>query len=431
VNSHRPLWGRAVTAATYVGITVATCLVVDVLCNLFGLFPPRRNPGDLDVGWLASERSATMRYDRCFPLSGGMVQYIRNEAGIRTNVSVQQLLADRGSFKIAVTGDSQTELCAPNSQVHWGVLERALNANGVRAIVLPYGVGRYSPLQSYLVFKKILKPYAPDALLLNFYTGNDFNDMLRVDDRPHFVKSDGRYQIAAPVWYRLEDPRVQRRSRVLSVLRAVANATGIRNLALRVQFLYEIAAEQGGGFSAVLGYMNDVRHSIEPSVAYKEAFAAQFLNQQLFFHWFAGSREESIARARALMELARRENPNTLLIMSALPSYELVQQRPVDRALLGTLHRLPITYQGGVREEQELYDTLRQLADDSGWLFVDNLTALRSYRGGDRLYNSFDYHLLPVASRIIGTNQAAVLLEHLRSHRAPSRALEHVTKMKQ
>jgi len=120
------------------------------------------------------------------------------------------------------------------------------------------------------------------------------------------------------------------------------------------------------------------------------------------------------------MALARQENPNTLLIMSALPSYELVQQRPVDEALLRTLGRLSVTYEGGVREEQELYDTLHHLADQSGWLFVDNLPGLRAYRGGDRLYNNLDYHLLPAASAIIGKNQATVLLQHRRSHGARS-----------
>jgi hypothetical protein len=428
-RSDRPqtLWGKALTVAPYVVITIATLIVVDLLCNLFGLFPPVPEYGDLDVGWLAAKRTANIRYDRCAQLSGELVQYVRNEDGIRTNVSVQQLLADRRSFKVGVTGDSQTELCAPNAQTHAGRLERELNASGVRAIVLPYGVGRYSPLQSYLVFKKMLKKFAPDALLLNFYTGNDFNDLLRVDDRPHFVNSDGRYVIAEPVWYRLEDPRVRRRSRVLFVLRSLTDKTGIRDLVLRFRFLYRTAVEQGAGVGAVLGYMNDLRKSVEPSVTYPEAFTAQFLNQQLFFHRFPGTRDESVRRVRALLELARRENPNTLLIVSALPSYELVQQRPVDAALMRTLDRLPITYDGGVREEQELYDTLRQVAAESGWLFVDNLRALRAYQGRDRLYNAFDYHLLPAASAIIGKTQAAVLLAYLRSHGRASGPPQQVT----
>src|SRR2546425_5837347 len=356
--------GKVRTAATAVGITAATLIVADLLCNLFGLFPPTYEYGDLDVGWLAAGRTASVHDDRCIDPSGRVVQYARNEDGIRTDVTVSRLLADRGSFKIAVTGDSQTDLCAPNAEVHSGILERELKANGVRGIVLPYGVGRYSPLQDYLVFKKLLKKYAPDALVLNFYTGNDFYDLLRVDDRPHFAQLDGRYQIAEPVWYRYADPRVQPRSRVLFLFRSLASATGIGSLVAHLSALHKTAAEQRVGFRAVIGYLGDLRKSVEPSVGYREAFAAQFLNQQIFFHWFPGARQESIRRVRALMELARRENPNTLLVLSALPSYELVQQRPIDKALLRTLDRLPITYEGGVREEQELYDARRQVAGE-------------------------------------------------------------------
>ena len=413
--------GQAMKAAPYVGIVIATLLLVDLVCNLVGLFPPTPDYGDADVGWLPFKLTGTMHYDRCNLLSGEAVEFLRNEEGVRTSFTVQQLLADRESFKIAVIGDSQTDLCAPNSQVHSGILESELKAHGVGAIVLPYGVGRYSPLQEYLLYKKFLKKYAPDALLLNFYTGNDFNDLLRVDDRPHFVGSEGRYEIAKPVWYRFEDPRVQRRSRILFLLRSLADATGIRDLVLRFQFLSTIAAQQGEGVSAVVRYMNDLRKSVEPSIAYHEAFAAQFLNQQLLFHWFPASRQESLARARALMDLIRKENPNTLLIMSALPSYELVQQQPVDEALLRTLERLPVTYQAGVGEERELYEALRRLAVEQDWLFVDNLAALQQYRGRDRLYNNFDYHLLPTASRIIGERQAAVLLKNRLQHRAVPR----------
>ena len=161
--------------------------------------------------------------------------------------------------------------------------------------------------------------------------------------------------------------------------------------------------------------MGDLRKSTAPHVGYYAAFTAQMLNQQLFFHRFAGSRDESIKRVRALLELVRRENPTLLLVMSAVPSYQLVQEQPVDEALLRTLERFPITYEDGVREEGGLYETLRGLAAETGWLFVDNLGPLRDYSGPERLYNDFDYHVRPVGSEIIGRNQAAAIAAHLRS----------------
>jgi hypothetical protein len=111
------------------------------------------------------------------------------------------------------------------------------------------------------------------------------------------------------------------------------------------------------------------------------------------------------------MDLIRSENPGLVLVMSPLPSYELTGEQPVDSALLQTLTRLPVSYQEGVSQEGALYDRLRQLSGERGWIFVDNLAALKTYGGPERLYNNFDYHLLPVASAIVGRAQAAALLE--------------------
>lgn len=405
-------------AAAAVAITAVTLLLADALCNVLHLFPPVYDYGDPQLGWRAAAVAPAVHDDRCVDPSGTVVRYVRNEDGVRTAISVAELRADRRRVKIAVTGDSQTDLCAPDAEVHPGVLQRELDAHGVGAIVLPYGVGRYSPLQDYLAFRTILKQYGPRVLVLNFYTGNDFYDLLRIDDRPHFTRRGSGYEIAGPVWYRYDDPRVRRHSRVLFLLRSLAAASGLRNVVVHVRFVYRTAVEEGGGPRAVLGYLRDLRRSVEPSVPYHEAFAAQFLNQQLFFHWFPGARRESLARVQALLALARRENPGTILVLSALPSYELAARPPVDSALVRTLRRLPLTYEGGVREERQLYEALRRLAGEAGWVFVDNLAALRAFRGTARLYNDADYHLLPAASAIVGKTQAATLLPLLDGARA-------------
>lgn len=398
------------TTAQYGVIVLATLLAIDVACIVLGVFPPTYEYGEPDVGWVSAPSTGAMREDRCIEFSTGTTYtYTRNEDGVRTPRSAAELVADSQSYLIGVTGDSQTDLCAPNAQTHAGVLETALNASGLRAVVLPYGAGRYSPVQDYIVFKKTLLKYHPAAFVLNIYTGNDFNDILRVDDRPHFVRSDSGYSIAPPVWYRFDAPGVRRRSRVLFALRSIAKRTGVQGFVQRLQVLRAVAAEQGKGLRTVLAYMNDLRKSEEPSVGYSGALSAQMLNQQLFFHRFPESRVESIRRVRALLELIHRENPGLVLLLSPLPSYELAQEQPVDEALLRTLARLPITYESGLREERALYDTLQVLARDTGWLFVDNLRALKAYKGPDRLYNNFDYHFLPAASEIIGRAQAEVL----------------------
>lgn len=410
MTSTTPIKRRLLRAAQYGGIVLVTLALVDLVCMAFGLFPPVYEYGEPDVGWVSSPPTGAMHVDRCVEFStGDTITYLRNEDGVRTSLHAADLVASqRGRHIIGVTGDSQTDLCAPNEQTHPGVLERTLRARGVPTVVVAYGAGRYSPLQDYIVFKKVLTRYAPDVFVLNLYTGNDFYDILRVDDRPHFVHTDTGYAIAPPVWYRYDAPGLRRRSRVLYVIRSLAKRSGLLDLVQRVQMLLR-SGEPRASLRTIVAYMNDLRRSTDPSVGYSAAFTAQMLNQQLYFHYFPEGHGESLRRVQALLELVHRENPGLVILLSPLPSYQLAQQQPVDSALLRVLARLPLTYDGGVREEQALYDTLRVLAGKTGWLFADNLAALRAYRGSERLYNGFDYHLLPVASALVGRTEAEVL----------------------
>jgi hypothetical protein len=402
-------------ALTYATIIAITLLVVDGVCMAFGLFPPRLDYGDPDLGWRPAAATGHMALGRCLDVSTGKtVDYQRNEDGVRTSRGRDELRADTASIKIGIIGDSQTDLCSTNAELPSGILESELRSEGIPVVALTYGAGKYSPLQDYLAFRKILKPYGPKVLLMNLYTGNDFYDILRIDDRPHFIPADSGYRIAAPVWYSLDDPTVHFRSRVLFAARSLAQKVGIRRLYLRATELRRVAVQQGAGLSTVLAYVRDLWKAREPTVGYPDAFTSQMLNQQLFFYHFAPSREESLRRIRALMALIRTENPGLLLVMSPLPSYELVARQPLDSALLRTLGRVPVTYEYGRRQEGELYEDLRALAAEQGWLFVDNLAALQGYRGSERLYNGFDYHLLPSASALVGRAQAAALADTLR-----------------
>jgi hypothetical protein len=395
-------------ASRSIGVILLALVLVDILCISLGLFPPRLEYGDPDVGWLPPITGKIV-LDSCVDANGRWIYHYRNEIGVRTSRSVAELTRDPRPFVVAAVGDSQSDLCVANEVNHPGVLEAGLNARGVESVVLPFGVGRYSPLQAYLLYETRLKQYNPDVLLMNFYTGNDFNDLLRIDDRPFFVLSGQGYEIHKPIWYRYDDPDSAKRSRVLFLLRSILTRTGVRQLYQRVSFLRRMTAEEGKGFGTVFAYMNDLRRSIEPTVGYEAAFTAQILNQQLFFHHFPKSKAESVRRTRALMEMITKRNPGVLLIMSPLPSYQLALGTAVDDSYRRVLGRLPLTLEEGVKEEEELYYTLRELAGELGWLFIDNLDPLRRYNGPERLYNDFDYHLTLTASAIVGNVEAEAL----------------------
>jgi hypothetical protein len=402
----------------YALIVVITLVIADLALIALGLFPPRVRPGHPEVGWVSAMPSGEMRESGCVEYSTGeRMTYTRNEDGMRTPHSSKELREDSAAFTIAVGGDSQTEICVPNERAHFGVMERELRAGGVPAAVYAFGSGKYSPLQAYVALRRTLKDYSADAFVLNLYTGNDVYDMLRIDDRPHLVRAGDGYAIAPPIWYQEDPPGLVRRSRVLFALRSVAEATGVRNLTVRLRYLRDAAGEQGHGMGAVLSYMMDLRRSSSPELGYPAAFSAQMLNQQLFFHHFPGSRDESLRRVRALLEIIRREHPGLVLVLSPLPSYQLVLREQVDSTMLRVLARLPITNEAGIQQEGELYEALKGIAAESGWLYVDNLTPLRAYGDGAALYNAFDFHFLPPASEIIGRAQAETIGNHLRLSR--------------
>lgn len=397
-------------ASVYAVIIVLTLVLFDGVLLLTGLFEPPSNYGHPTVGWVSVTPTGEMETFPCFdPGSGVTVPIDRNERGYRTSVSVVDLAAENDWFEIAVSGDSHTDQCMTNEDMHFGVMGEQLTALGTEAAVFSYGAGRYSPLQEYLAVREGVEDFAPDALVINLYTGNDFYDILRVDDRPHFVRVGEGYEVAPPVWYEYDVPGTRKRSRVLYAASKVADRIGVAGLWTRLRYLGATAREQGSGLGSVASYIFDLRKATDSDAGYAAAFAAQILNQQLFFYRFPGSDDESIRRVRALMDLIREEHPGMLLVMSPIPSYQLVQETPVDQAFQDVLDNLPVTYEDGVRAEQELFDRLKTEAEAAGWLFVDNLAPLHAYQGPERLYNDFDYHVTLKANEVIGRNEALAI----------------------
>lgn len=406
---------RLVNIALLLGACTVAVLTLEVLFRVTGLFAPTYNYGDPEVGWRSGYATGRQVTDSCFDLvTQRMVGFARNEDGVRTSVPSAALRADT-MYSVAVSGDSHTDLCASNDRIHFGYLEHDLRRDGVPAVVYSYGAGKYSPLQAYLAVKSSIARYQSDAFVLNLYTGNDFMDLLRIDDRPHLVAQGDGYRIADPVWFQQDPPGLKRRSRVMAVVARLADLTGASRLAVRVAYLRDAAAEHGKGLGDVLGYMNDLRKSGSSSVGYSQAFTAQMLNQQLFFQRFEGTEKESLRRLAFLLAHIRSEQPGRILVLSPIPSFQFVHVQPSDTALNTVLTRLPVTYEYGVRQEQALYDASKRLAQEAGWVFVDNLPLLRALRDSVPLYNTFDYHIEPVASEVIGRREAEILAPLLRN----------------
>lgn len=404
---------RVANVLLAVGATLLALCALEVALRVLNLAAPTYQYGDAEVGWRSAGTGA-MRTDTCWDLvAKRSVTFPRNEAGARSPHAVAVLRSD-SVVAIGVSGDSHTDLCAPDSLVHFGIMERRMRDAGVPAATFSTGAGKYSPLQAYLATRQMLAENNAKVFVLNLYTGNDFLDLLRVDDRPSLVATDSGYRIQPPVWYSYDAPGTVRNVRVWGLLLNLVEKTSVTQVFVRFRYLRDVARLQGKGFGSVFGYMDDLRRAASPTTVYPQAFSAQMLNQHLFFARFPGSRDESLRRLKFLLELVRSEQPGRLLVFSPIPSYQLVHAGTPNAEFDAVLNRLSIPRGDGVALESHLYADAVRLAREAGWLVIDNLGSLQALESPMPLYNAADYHIEPRASAVIGNNQATAILERLR-----------------
>jgi len=106
-----------------------------------------------------------------------------------------------GTFRIAVIGDSMSEaLAVMREKTYWSVLENDLAAcRGSAVEVMNFSVSGYGTAQQLLTLRHNVLKYAPDLVLLAFFTGNDvWNNEPALDgheDRVYFTLKDGSLEL--------------------------------------------------------------------------------------------------------------------------------------------------------------------------------------------------------------------------------------------
>jgi hypothetical protein len=318
----------------------------------------------------------------------------------------------------AMVGDSHSQLIFANRlDTHEFVLESALRAQGIPIEMISAGRGRYSPLQEYLLFKlELREEYHPQLLLMNFYSGNDFYDMLRPDDRPYFSRNEANAIVMRdPMWISFVNPDSRswiERSRLLWGMDELASRLGLPRVVQRLRMVSAAADRPGHSLRETWRYISALNESQEPRLGYPAAFTAQILNQALFLKHFPESKDESIAFMRHLLALVRTENPGLLPVIAPIPSAAVMNAIPRDlrQSWRETLDRTSLTESGVAGVENELVDRLKAVSIEAGWMFIDLRDCLRGYQGTEDLYSSYDLHISAVASRMIGHCQASALL---------------------
>jgi hypothetical protein len=175
------------SALTLVSLLAAVVLF-ELALRLIGFESPRFYVPDPYLGWRLKSGAEGL-----FTAEGrGEIRI--NSAGFRDR---EHLLAKPpNTFRIAVLGDSYAEaLQVEIENTFWSRLQEALRScpglKGREVEVLNFGVSGYGTAQELLTFRRYVRPYQPDLVLLAFYSGNDVrNNSRRLESektRPFFV----------------------------------------------------------------------------------------------------------------------------------------------------------------------------------------------------------------------------------------------------
>ena len=401
----------------YVAFLFLVAVLFDGVLIISGLYPPKRLYGDPTLGFVTPEGTGSRNtiptlHWRFVHSDSGIIEL--NERGFRTERTIQEILFNPQRMGIAVIGDSQTELPYRNELTHPFVLQKVLRDSGLTDVeVFAAGRGKYSPLQAYLYFREYVLDLHPAVLILNLYTGNDFFDLMRVDDRP-YLESDnkGRYRIHPPEWYRLADPDSKGgwkdKSRLWFLVQSIGEETRISTMWARFRYLIDLARKEGKGFNAVASYMYKLYRTEESEMAYPGAYPSQILNQYLFFKYFPESMSECLARLKYLLALVRHKHPDLLLILSPIPSASLAGSLEDDTLFRRKLESVGISYEDLLHQEQAFHDSSVSIAHSLGWETIVNLAPLRENKR--QIFMPEDLHLSPAGSQILGANEAAKVL---------------------
>jgi len=121
--------------------------------------------------------------------------------------------------------------------------------------------GGFSPAQYARVILYKGVPINPDIVVVGIYTGNDFFDLLRKDDRPWVKLIDDKLVWQEPDWVTLKDPDFKKstlnQSRIYWIGYELFNRT-VGYTYSRAQYLFDSAPEQAS-LTSVWKFLNVIR----------------------------------------------------------------------------------------------------------------------------------------------------------------------------
>jgi hypothetical protein len=180
-------------------LTVAfTSVVCECGLRVAGVGYPEFHEPDPALGWRLIPNTNGIQHQE------GFAHVQINSDGMRDRE--HDVKKPAGTMRIAFIGDSYTEAMQVEvDRTYLAEVERNLGScsklAGKKVEVLNFGVSAYGTSNAYLSLDEKVWKYAPDVVVLGFYTGNDVKDNAKALDimqyRPYFELKDGKLVLDA------------------------------------------------------------------------------------------------------------------------------------------------------------------------------------------------------------------------------------------
>jgi lysophospholipase L1-like esterase len=375
-----------------------TLLLLEVALRVVGIkpsaLPYHNNLGDAVLG-MAPEKN--MVWEANFPEYGGKLVMRTNNLGFYEEHDTA-LLPAPGVTRIVALGDSFTVGTCPPPENFPNQIEQHLNtaAGSTKFEVIDAGVGRYSPYQYYVRARVDAIPLHPQRLLIAFYAGNDYLDIIREDDRPYLTREpDGRVKEHPPhfVVYRdpAEKPSWLEASRTYSVAHAALGPTLLYQTS-RVKLLYLNLSDAHRGLFEIGKYLKEV-HDLDKI---SHGLMVQSLHQYVWFQRFPDTLPTSTAFTKytleKLHELAQQNG--IALTVTVIPSKPAMEPEMLQSVFAKvTRHSPELTIDRVAAFENARIDETLAMCRSLGIDVYDLRRGIAQRRAGHVLYYSEDMHL--------------------------------------
>jgi len=286
------------------------------------------------------------------------------------------------NIRVAIVGDSHTfhHKWITRETHHARYLQQGLSDAGLRPWIVSLGVPRFSPVQEMLALDELIdKKYPVDAAVFLFYSGNDFAELLRNDDRPRVEFDDsGHAYVASPTWrFNRPDSHYDEwpgASRLLFLTNLAANLVQPGNVPMKMVVAAEATDALRPSFAERVRYFWTAIESTDDRLGYSGAVAAEWLNQvavaEMFGERFTGAVEP---RVRYFWQEMKRRHSGRTLYFFVIPSATLVGAVPekVAPVYADLLQRVGTTDERARAVERGLITMLSNEAEAQGFHVVD------------------------------------------------------------